>query len=134
MIHQYFYIVCPECLQILNAHDTFKLLGNVVVEQTNQAKNEINLRTDSDQQLDLCLRQFDVVVPTVVDEVEDLHLDGVEKLHKDDDCDDLALDPEEITILDKVLNHANSVTNVKKVHQVIEILFKLRTFFHYLLL
>jgi len=61
-------------------------------------------------------------------------LDGVEKLHKDDDGDDLALDPEEITILDKVLNHANSVTYVKKVHQVIEILFKLRTFFHYLLL
>jgi len=56
MIYQYFNIVGPECLQILNAHDTFELFGNVVVEQTNQAKNEINLRTDSDQQLDLCLR------------------------------------------------------------------------------
>jgi hypothetical protein len=37
-------------------------------------------------------------------------------LNKQNDDDDLTLNPEEITVHDKVLNHADRVTNVEEQH------------------
>jgi hypothetical protein len=56
-------------------------------------------------------------ITTVIHEVENLHLNAVKKLNEHNYDNYLALKPKEVAVHDEVLNHANSVANVKKQHQ-----------------